>query len=1020
MDKASDDARGCTHCLVCAEPIDGNQRLFSVVVCGHDGVCSVCYLRDRGLRRNGACFICKAQLDRVICVDARGTSSPATATFGSFTMWGEDDIGSAHVFDPKTSMFFPKAYYKRHVEKLWQIRCKVCDQPKRDVKALKSHLASEHSMFLCLLCAEHRCAFPSELCVYSQAQYDVHLSRGSGSGETGHPRCDFCKKRYYDKSELYLHLSRDHFSCFLCERQGVQFQYYNDYGSLEEHLRGNHFLCDDPTCLQTRFVAFANDIDFLAHCRQFHPFATVSRARPVTLGFHFGSANNAGSSGNSSSGGSGSGSGSGIGSGGYGGGMHGDHGDRRGRGDSGGPRSHRSLVSASSSSSGPATTDDEERRRQLSHLQTTAAISSAPLVPRDMKVAGRIVGGRFLRGEGDSALEMTAGGGVHLSPSPGIGSFAGQTLQSSFPTLASSVKNAAGASAAASGAAAPELHPMSLVQQKQREAAAKKAAESEAKARDTEEDERMSQRSRLMADAFGILPTSASAAAAAAAASAAQAAAATGTSGPPSRNQLWEAPIYPPMLITWARKFRPELLKLEKKVAELFADKRSSSVQLKPMPPSMRAAVHGVARHALLNSFEFDPDPKRYVSLVRTADSRPPALLLSAASNATFTPLPPSGQLHSLNEPVLYFTRRNPPVAYGVTPTESRAKAKSVESAAAKGGLVTVCDVARHVQQALQAAAAQSAALCRRGAVADVRLVGPSSVAVHFVDLSTAAAAMDLFAPLAAAATTTGETDVASSPVAHPPDEDTAYLVECFHVDCAFDRQAVGRMLAERRVEEENLRQMQVAGNIGSGSGAADDMFPGRRAAPIVMPCGAGADVASQGAAAVTATRGAGGLKLDTSVLASLHDEWEAILGDGEDGGNKNLADMQQPGDDGPHDAGSSAESDGGLATTAPAPTLEPAPAPAPAPEPAVYRRLQLAPRTLPPPLRSGETRRSRHHSSSRSDRRPASLPPRRPSMRFRCWAVMTTTTTTWVRKRRGETKKGKMRVPGEEKLAVR
>jgi hypothetical protein len=405
------------------------------------------------------------------------------------------------------------------------------------------------------------------------------------------------------------------------------------------------------------------------------------------------------------------------------------------------------------------------------------------------------------------------------------------------------------------------------------------------------------------------------------------------------------------MLITWARKFRPELLKLEKKVAELFADKRSSSVQLKPMPPSMRAAVHGVARHALLNSFEFDPDPKRYVSLVRTADSRPPALLLSAASNATFTPLPPSGQLHSLNAPVLYFTRRNPPVAYGVTPTESRAKAKSVESAAAKGGLVTVCDVARHVQQALQAAAAQSAALCRRGAVADVRLVGPSSVAVHFVDLSTAAAAMDLFAPLAAAATTTGETDVASSPVAHPPDEDTAYLVECFHVDCAFDRQAVGRMLAERRVEEENLRQMQVAGNIGSGSGAADDMFPGRRAAPIVMPCGAGADVASQGAAAVTATSGAGGLKLDPSVLASLHDEWEAILGDDEDGGNKNLSDTQQPGDDGPHDAGSSAESDGGLTTTAPAPALEPAPAPAPAPEPAVYRRLQLAPRTLPPPL---------------------------------------------------------------------
>lgn len=64
-------------------------------------------------------------------------------------------------------------------------------------------------------------------------------------GQSGHPRCEFCKTRFYDAAQLHDHLVKDHYSCHICERQGILHKYYRDYTDLERHFRSEHFLCEE-------------------------------------------------------------------------------------------------------------------------------------------------------------------------------------------------------------------------------------------------------------------------------------------------------------------------------------------------------------------------------------------------------------------------------------------------------------------------------------------------------------------------------------------------------------------------------------------------------------------------------------------------------------------------------------------------------------------------------------------------------------------------------------------------------
>jgi hypothetical protein len=98
-------------------------------------------------------------------------------------------------------------------------------------------------------------------------------------------------------------------------------------------------------------------------------------------------------------------------------------------------------------------------------------------------------------------------------------------------------------------------------------------------------------------------------------------------------------PIYHPDMLVWAKAYRADLLRTEKKIFELLSDRSSSSLQLKPMKKWSRDTIALLAKYYLLGAQEYSTLQKddMYVSLVKTVDSCLPATALSAAAD------PPTG-----------------------------------------------------------------------------------------------------------------------------------------------------------------------------------------------------------------------------------------------------------------------------------------------------------------------------------------------------------------------------------------
>ena len=114
--------------------------------------------------------------------------------------------------------------------------------------------------------------------MYTVSEYERHTREGSsdGSDGQGHPECAFCQVRYYDKTELYRHVTKSHQTCHLCSRDGTQYKYYRDYKMLEDHFRKEHFACDEYECVEKRNVVFKSLFDLQAHKRSAHSQAVPS------------------------------------------------------------------------------------------------------------------------------------------------------------------------------------------------------------------------------------------------------------------------------------------------------------------------------------------------------------------------------------------------------------------------------------------------------------------------------------------------------------------------------------------------------------------------------------------------------------------------------------------------------------------------------------------------------------------------------------------------------------------------
>lgn len=724
------------NCVICA---DENVNYAATGSCDHP-ICSLCSLRIRVKSLDTCCPLCKQAMDIVVVYPIKLTGQKPFASFG---IWGIDSPAPGLDVDHRARIVF--ADCKDHFREMDKIRSIVCPLKKCNLRfpsqdVLLKHLNTAHpGQNLCILCLKNRPLFISEHSLMTTGELKKHMSAppgaltGAGGDKTaGHPLCLFCNEHFFDSQALYLHMKQEHQSCHLCPTS-YQFRFYPTIDELRTHLHDEHFVChlcekasangdEGPGVFGSSFRSHG---EYSSHLQSFHGVRNAS----VSLGFRVGYNNNG--DGNA--------------------GRHGgterqkkrtprnqlqfldldmasadpnrnislQHPTRNPHGSgharlsvANAPSEIREDNTAPATSVGPqieSAMAAEARRRQLFHLQTSAAIAATPLVPAHMRVAGRIVAGRFQKDSEDDVIQKAADEQALLASAShgtthhrGPGGWTERSSNSSsmnmaFPALSSSVTTAARPKSNDDDQSlkgpAPAPHPLSLISGIQREAAARRALEEEKKSIETELEDRRMRRNEMMAGALGVGQHSSSASASAA------------DSGVSLDPTVLRKVLYPPTLLNWARNNKIELQKLEKKMLDLIADKKSNSAQLKPMGASSRNAVHGLSRYYSLNSYEYDPEPRRYVSLVKSADSNVPSVRLSAASTAPL--LPPVSMLTAMCEPFLYITLSNPTSGYlptdAISDTRGRQKASEMSVNLSLGGHVTVGDVVGRVRAVIKA-----------------------------------------------------------------------------------------------------------------------------------------------------------------------------------------------------------------------------------------------------------------------------------------------------------------------------
>jgi len=285
-------------CLVCCS----ETKYTCFVACGHNGICGKCHLRLRKLHKDTGCPICKTAL-HLLVVDV---DEPVGKKLDDYQVWNGNYLGDGFVYLEDVDMFFSVGYYEAEIEPLVSFKCYIPDcaydaktsntnsegksTRKSPLRLLKNHLKNKHKLYICHLCADNRRDFISQLPRLNSKQLDRHMKFGDGkrSGFAGHPMCQFCKpKRFYDITELHVHLNKEHYKCHVCEKAGRSNQFYKHYQSLERHFDRDHFLCRDVQCLQARFIVFDNELDLRHHERQVHG-GTSTTSDKIQLEFRVG------------------------------------------------------------------------------------------------------------------------------------------------------------------------------------------------------------------------------------------------------------------------------------------------------------------------------------------------------------------------------------------------------------------------------------------------------------------------------------------------------------------------------------------------------------------------------------------------------------------------------------------------------------------------------------------------------------------------------------------------------------
>ncbi|WOL10238.1 hypothetical protein Cni_G18992 [Canna indica] len=272
-------------CAVCADSLEW----VAYGPCGHREVCSTCVVRLRFVLDDRRCCICKTECPVVFVTKALGDYTRVVADFSVFPSGATEGQAGQYWYHEDTQAYFDDVDHYKMIKAMCRLSCSVCDKKSegqgvestkrrmrfRSIGQLNGHLRHQHNLLMCNLCLEGRKVFICEQKLYTRSQLNQHKSKGDSEvdgnesergGFMGHPMCEFCKNHFYGDNELYTHMSTEHYTCHICQRQHPgQFDYYRDYNDLEMHFRQEHFLCENEACLEKKFVVFQTEPEMKRH-----------------------------------------------------------------------------------------------------------------------------------------------------------------------------------------------------------------------------------------------------------------------------------------------------------------------------------------------------------------------------------------------------------------------------------------------------------------------------------------------------------------------------------------------------------------------------------------------------------------------------------------------------------------------------------------------------------------------------------------------------------------------------------
>ncbi|XP_044503755.1 E3 ubiquitin-protein ligase ZNF598 [Mangifera indica] len=271
-------------CAVCADTLEW----VAYGSCGHRDVCSTCVARLRFICHDSHCCICKTECDVVFVTKALGDYTRMISDFSVLPSELREGRVGPYWYHEDTQAFFDDVDHYNMIKAMCRLSCNVCDNMEeqandgakrrgkfRNIEQLKGHLFHKHKLLMCSLCLEGRKVFICEQKLYTRAQLNQHINTGNSEvdgnesergGFMGHPICEFCKTPFYGDNELYSHMSTEHYTCHICQRQHPgQYEYYKNYDDLEIHFRRDHFLCEDEACLAKKFVVFQSEAEMKRH-----------------------------------------------------------------------------------------------------------------------------------------------------------------------------------------------------------------------------------------------------------------------------------------------------------------------------------------------------------------------------------------------------------------------------------------------------------------------------------------------------------------------------------------------------------------------------------------------------------------------------------------------------------------------------------------------------------------------------------------------------------------------------------